>query len=269
MATAESVKAKIQGLINTANTTTGNSDTDLTTAVNALVAGFGSGGSGGDGELVKSIVESTAVNLSLGENVIKIGQYKFYGMTTLEGFDFTYITSIGAYAFSGCTNLGGALVLNGLTASGLGGRAFMNCSSITSVKSDTWTTIYSSSPNIFQNCTSLTDVDFPALTSVGLRTFSGCSALAELDLPSAKSISTYAFENCSALNTLILRKIDTVVTLSGVTAFNGTPFASGGTGGTVYVPQALIESYQTATNWSTLYAAGTCNFVAIEGSEYE
>jgi hypothetical protein len=48
-----------------------------------------------------------------------------------------------------------------------------------------------------------------------------------------------------------------------------TPFASGGTGGTVYVPQALITEYQNATNWSTLYAGGTCNFVAIEGSEYE
>jgi hypothetical protein len=51
--------------------------------------------------------------------------------------------------------------------------------------------------------------------------------------------------------------------------FDGTPFASGGTGGTVYVPQALITEYQNNTNWSALYAQGTCNFVAIEGSEYE
>lgn len=47
MATAESVKAKLQGLIATANATTGNADADLTTAVNALVAGFGQGGGGG------------------------------------------------------------------------------------------------------------------------------------------------------------------------------------------------------------------------------
>ena len=62
---------------------------------------------------------------------------------------------------------------------------------------------------------------------------------------------------------------ETVCTLSNVNAFNNTPFASGETGGTVYVPQALIEDYKIATNWSTLYEAGTCNFVAIEGSEYE
>ena len=47
MATADSVKNKIQGLINTANATTGKADTDLTSAVGALIAGFGQGG--GDG----------------------------------------------------------------------------------------------------------------------------------------------------------------------------------------------------------------------------
>lgn len=46
MATAESVKAKIQGLINTANETTGGADTDLISAVNTLAAGFGQGGGG-------------------------------------------------------------------------------------------------------------------------------------------------------------------------------------------------------------------------------
>ena len=43
MVTAESVKAKLQGLIATANATTGNADADLTAAVGALVAGFGQG----------------------------------------------------------------------------------------------------------------------------------------------------------------------------------------------------------------------------------
>lgn len=46
MATADSVKSKLQELIDTANAATGNADTDLTTAVNSLVAGFGQGGDG-------------------------------------------------------------------------------------------------------------------------------------------------------------------------------------------------------------------------------
>lgn len=45
MATADSVKAKMQVLIDSANAKTGGSDATLTGAVNALIAGFGQGGS--------------------------------------------------------------------------------------------------------------------------------------------------------------------------------------------------------------------------------
>lgn len=44
MATADSVKAKMQGLIDSANAKTGGNDTTLTGAVSTLIAGFGSGG---------------------------------------------------------------------------------------------------------------------------------------------------------------------------------------------------------------------------------
>ena len=51
---ANTVKAQIQSLIDLANTTTGNTDTNLTDGVNALVGGYGQGGSGGgsDDDLV-------------------------------------------------------------------------------------------------------------------------------------------------------------------------------------------------------------------------
>ena len=45
MPTADSVKTKIQGLINSANAATGQTDGNLSAAVASLVAGFG--GSGG------------------------------------------------------------------------------------------------------------------------------------------------------------------------------------------------------------------------------
>lgn len=44
MATADSVKSKLQGLIDQANNATGYTDADLTTAVGRLIAGFGQGG---------------------------------------------------------------------------------------------------------------------------------------------------------------------------------------------------------------------------------
>ena len=53
MATAESVKAKLQGLIDAANATTGGVDADLTAAVQSLIAGFGQGGGTGNLTIVR------------------------------------------------------------------------------------------------------------------------------------------------------------------------------------------------------------------------
>ena len=47
MATLDSVMAKIRNLIDAANAATGNNDTDLTRAVNVLIAGYNQGGTGG------------------------------------------------------------------------------------------------------------------------------------------------------------------------------------------------------------------------------
>lgn len=47
MADWKKVEAQIEELIDLANETTGNQDTNLTDGVNALVGGYGQGGSGG------------------------------------------------------------------------------------------------------------------------------------------------------------------------------------------------------------------------------
>ena len=114
----------------------------------------------------------------------------------------------------------------------------------------------------------ITECSNKLVTMVGAYAFYECKALTSVDLPNATSVGNSAFIYCSKLTTIILRS-PTVCTLANTNAFNGTPFASNGTGGTVYVPQSLISQYQTATNWSSLYSGGKCNFVAIEGSEYE
>jgi hypothetical protein len=120
----------------------------------------------------------------------------------------------------------------------------------------------------FQYCNALTSVVFPSAKDVWDYSLNSCSSLEVVDLPSATTIANSAFAQSTKFNTLILRS-NTVCSLSSAAAFNFTPFYTTGKSGTVYVPQALITEYQNATNWSKLYANGTCNFVAIEGSEYE
>lgn len=121
----------------------------------------------------------------------------------------------------------------------------------------------------FYQYAGLKKVIAPNLTNqCATNAFRQCSALELFDAPCG-SLQSTCFGNCAALKTLVLRRADNICSLSNVNALTSTPFATGGTGGTVYVPADLVAAYQVATNWSTLYEAGTCNFVAIEGSEYE
>lgn len=120
----------------------------------------------------------------------------------------------------------------------------------------------------FSNCTGLIAAELPRLASVtSTANFSGCTALRRVDLGVVTAIPASTFNNDAVLNEIVLRHTS-VCALGNVNAFSGTPYASGGTGGKIYVPSALIESYKTATNWSVLYGYGTVEFVALEGSEY-
>lgn len=104
--------------------------------------------------------------------------------------------------------------------------------------------------------------------------FSGASSLTKVDLGASFSIETYGvrnntFSGASAMNVLILRKTSEIVPLQNISAFTNTPFASGGTGGTLYVPQSLISTYQAANNWSTILGYANNSIQKIEGSIYE
>ena len=101
----------------------------------------------------------------------------------------------------------------------------------------------------FYSCSNLTSVNFPAVTSIGVYAFRGCYALTSVGFPVATKINGNAFQSCSHLTSLILRKSDSICTLSKANAFDSTPISSGT--GYIYVPRALVDSYKAASNWST------------------
>lgn len=103
------------------------------------------------------------------------------------------------------------------------------------------------------------------------------SALRTIDLSGTfNGIVANTFQNSANFSTLILRSTS-LIGLSNTNAFNGTTFASGGTGGTIYIPKVLYDhlgdgtanDYQNASNWSTMYGYGHMTFAKIEGSIYE
>lgn len=144
--------------------------------------------------------------------------------------------------------------------------AFQNCPSLKNVNLPKAIYIGSFS---HENNTSLESVSYPSAATIYRTAFKGCTNLKKVDIGVTMSFAGQnAFQDCSSFDTFILRGNE-VSALSNINNFNGGAFNEGGTGGTIYVPSALIEAYKTATNWSVLYEAGRCNFVAIEGSEYE
>lgn len=131
-----------------------------------------------------------------------------------------------------------------------------------------------------QGSTKLVTVNLPNVTSLGGYAFYSCSGLKTIKLPKLVSVSTQVFYSntnlqhadcgqlgnipaqtfnaCAALTELILRKTGSICTLSNVNGVKNTPIGNGT--GYVYVPSALVDSYKTATNWSTFEA----QFRAIE-----
>lgn len=112
---------------------------------------------------------------------------------------------------------------------------------------------------------------FPALTATQNYPFTDNVLLQKLDigetLPSG-SFSTYFFAGNRVLTEIILR-MPVIRSLPSLNCFQETPFASDGSGGTLYVPGSLISSYQTASNWATILGYAHNSIVAIEGSPYE
>lgn len=102
---------------------------------------------------------------------------------------------------------------------------------------------------VFYGCTALETVKLPKATSIPSQAFYNCTKLKHADCGQSGSIAAQAFNACTSLTELILRKTDSICTLSNVNGVNNTAIGKGT--GYVYVPAALIEDYKTATNWST------------------
>lgn len=150
----------------------------------------------------------------------------------------------------------------------------LRCTSLTQINAPLVTTMFG---NAFQLCSGLVYAVFPKLKSFqGSSAFASCTSLAAADFGGNASTSqsrdgfyaAYTFSGCTRLTTLILRG-NAVWKLSNTNTFNNTPFASGKAGGTLYVPQSLISSYQSATNWSTILGYANNQILPIEGSAYE
>ena len=189
-------------------------------------------------EAFKSCSSLTSVSIP---KATSIERYAFQNCSALTSVSFPLATSIERYVFYKCSALTSISVPK---ATSIEEYAFDGCSSLTSVSFPVATSIGQSA---FNRCSSLTSVELPLATSIKEHTFSNSIALTSVKLPLATSIGTGAFQGCSALTTLYIgTELDTVCTLSDDYAFNGCTNLTN-----IYVPESLVDSYKSATNWSS------------------
>ena len=167
--------------------------------------------------------------------------YRFANMTNLEKFEAPLAEYVDDYMLYNCVNL-----------------RIVNFQSLLD------------SANGLLEKTNVEVVVLPSIKTVYARAFRDVTSLRVFDgLILTGFTNQNNFNGCANFDTLIIRKSDGVASLANINNFTGTPFASGGSGGTLYVPSALIASYQSATNWSTILGYANNQILSIEGSIYE
>jgi len=234
----------INALTAYANEVTGESDTTLSEAVHTLADGYGQGG--GD-SIWNKIVDRTVTEINDKDGLCEtVGDYAFYHCTSLTSVFLPSATSVGNYAFHSCTKLSSVDLPH---TTSVGNYAFPSCTKLSSVDLPHTTSV---GKNGFYGCTKLSFISLPSATTLGSSVFTYCSALTIADFPNVAIIVAFVFYRCSALKALILRKSDSICTLSSTNAFDDTPIKSGT--GYIYVPASLIETYKTASQWSTFAA---------------
>ena len=171
-----------------------------------------------------------------------IGTYAFYTRNRITDVFGPNVTSIGNYAF-----------------------AYAN--SLEVVRFNSWqgTTVTNNYIFAYAGSASKTIIVLPALVNFGSRMFTrGTFKAIDIGPNSTGAIAADTFYHNTGLQTvgtLILRRTSNIVTANSEGAINGLR--------DVYVPSALITSYEQASNWSARVTGGYITFHAIEGSIYE
>jgi hypothetical protein len=151
----------------------------------------------------------------IDESLTSIGDYAFYGCSSLsEIYIPENIKRIGYCAFCGCSSLAAIDLPPSVTQ--LGNYAFYNCSSLSDVSlPDSMQSIGNAA---FSNCSALETIAIPnGVATLNSGLFNDCSHLTDVTLPDTLTlIDTQAFFGCSALENI---SIPNSVTKIGNTAF--------------------------------------------------
>ena len=150
------------------------------------------------------------------------------------------VTSIGSYAFEGCSGLTSISIPNSVTS--IRSSAFSNCSGLTSISIPN--SVTSIGNYAFYYCSGLTSISIPnSVTSIGNDAFSGCSGLTSISIPNSVTIiGSNAFYYCRGLKDVI-SEIKTPFEISE-NVFSVYSTAK------LTVPKGTKSAYQSTNYWN-------------------
>ena len=136
-------------------------------------------------------------------SVTSIGDWAFSGCSSLSNIVIpSSVTSIGNGAFSDCCSLSNIVIPSSVTS--LGNRAFEDCSSLSNIVIPS--SVTSIGNDAFSKCSSLSNIVIPSsVTSIGDSAFLGCSSLSKIVIPSCViKIGNGAFYSCRSLSEIVI-----------------------------------------------------------------
>ena len=140
-------------------------------------------------------------SITISDSVTSIGDYAFYGCTNLIQKE-NGVSYVDKWVI-GCDNSVGEVTLRNDTV-GIGNCAFYNCSGLTSVTIPDGVT--SIGYEAFRNCTDLTSVAIgDGVTSIGYEAFRNCTGLTSVAIgDGVTSIGYSAFSGCTGLTSITI-----------------------------------------------------------------
>ena len=190
----------------------------------------------GSGEMTDAVpwadYNQTILSVVMEPGVTSIGWFAFFGCSSLTSVTIPEgVTSIGDFAFSSCSSLTSMTLPESMTS--IGWHAFGGCNSLTSVTIPDGVTSIGGSA--FSGCSSLTSVTIPdAVASIESDVFSGCSSLTSITIPkSVTSIGNDAFRECSSLTNVTIPE--------GVTSIDSYAFSGCSSLTSVSIPEGVTS----------------------------
>ena len=146
---------------------------------------------------LSNIFGSQVVNYIIGDDVKGIGEYAFYGCSSIASVTIpNSVTKIGDYAFSRCSSLLSVTIPESVTSIGI--FAFSGCSSLTSPLYNAHCFAYM--PPALKGAYTISD----GIKQISGGAFYDCSSLTSITIPnSVTSIGRFAFDGCSKIDSII------------------------------------------------------------------